>query len=152
MISTHGLAEDLLLNQSVFAYSQDKIEVFVDISVSYQLSKISVHDENIDEFLPNIIKGSVVEFCGEIFGAEPFLLPRTKEQLLLSLQTDLEINTKGVGIEIKTLTIDKMTLPKYVMQAIDARQRQKRAVADKTAKMKQMRLQTQQNHQKNKDK
>lgn len=134
------------------AYSQDKIEVFVDISVSYQLSKISVHDENIDEFLPNIIKGSVVEFCAKISGAEPFLLPGTKEQLLLSLQTDLEINTKGVGIEIKTLTIDKMTLPKYVMQAIDARQRQQRAVADKTAKMKQMRLQTQKNYQNNKNK
>lgn len=146
LISINGLTEGYLLNQSVSAYSQDKIEVFVDVSVSYQLNKTSIHDKNVDEFLSNKIKSSVVLFCGEILGAESFLLPRTKEQLSLSLQTDLATNTRGVGIEIRTLTIDKMTLSKYVMQAIEARERQKKAVAEKMAKMKQIRLRAQQNY------
>ncbi len=147
LISIDGLAEVFLLNQSVSAYSQDKVKVFVDVSVSYKLNKTSVYDENLDEFLSNKIKSSVVLFCGEILGAESFLLPRAKEQLLLSLQTDLEINTRDVGIEIKTLSIDNMTLSKYVMQAIAAREVQEKAVAKKMAIMKQMRLQAQKNYQ-----
>lgn len=139
-----AVAKDLKFNSSVTAYSQDKQQVFVDVSINYKLHENLLYDEHIDEFLSKIINSSVRSFCNNISGAEPFLLPETKQQLLASLQTSLKQAFVDGSIIIKTLAINKISLSKFVMQAIEARKQNQKAVAEKMANLKKMEQQIRQ--------
>lgn len=142
-----AVAKDLKFNSSVTAYSQDKQQVFVDVSINYKLHENLLYDEHIDELLSKNINSSIRSFCSNISGAEPFLLSETKQQLLASLKTDLKQAFVDGSIIIQTLVINKISLSKFVMQAIEARQQNQKAMAEQMAEMEKLKKQMQQEMQ-----
>lgn len=144
MFTIFADAKDLEFHSSVTAYSQDKQQVFVDVSIIYNLQKNSPYDKQIDDLLTTEINSSVGSFCSEISGVEPFLLLETKQQLLASLQTDLKHAFVDGSVIIQTLAINKISLSKFATQAIEARKQQEKAMAEQMAEMEKIKKQMQQ--------
>ena len=142
------VAQNQEFNNSVMAYSQDKMQVFVDVSVSYQLQNTSLDVENINRLLSDNTNNSIRLFCNNVLGAETFLLPETKQLLLNSLQADLIHLFSDGSVLIIALIINKIELSEFVMKVIEAKHRQDEAVAEQMAELEKIQKQMQQDMQK----
>ncbi len=147
MCANLAVGKSFEFKSSVTAYSQDKQQVLVDVSVSYQLHENLLNDEKVDELLSTKIKSSIRSICNDISGAESFLLVETKDQILTSLQTGLKRAFVDGSITIQNTAVDNITLPSYVMQAIEAKQRYQKVVTEQMAEVEKMKKQMQKERQ-----
>ncbi len=124
--------------------TQDQLQTRIDVSIQYRL---------IGEMAPNILKNtgdvkqtisvhlvpkvrSLLREQGKaIKRAEDFFLEKTQENLQVALEFGLREYLQPMGIEIQAVLIRDITLPPFIVKAIEAKKEREQAVERQKAEL-----------------
>jgi regulator of protease activity HflC (stomatin/prohibitin superfamily) len=133
--------------------SQDQLQTKIDVSVQYRIMAASAprilgetgsSQQMIDVHLVPKLRSLVREQGKAIKRAEDFFLEETQEQLQTSLLAGLEEYLEPMGMEVGAVLIRDITLPPFIIKAIESKKEREQAVEREKAELERFRFQQQQ--------
>lgn len=133
--------------------SQDQLQTKLDVSVQYRiigsmapaiLEETGTADKAVEVHLKPKLRSLLREQGKSIKRAEDFFREETQEALQTSLTNGLKAYLAPKGIEVSAVLIRDISLPPFIVQAIEKKKEREQAVEQERAELERVRTQLQQ--------
>lgn len=133
--------------------SQDQLQTKIDVSVQFRLvgdmaAKIlkdtGSFEDAVNVHLVPKLRSLLREQGKTVARAEDFFAEETQERMQLALETDLRIYLLDKGIEAQALLIRDITLPAFIIRAIESKKEREQEVEKQKAELERYRTEQQQ--------
>lgn len=149
---TYDIREDTI-NQTANVPSQDQLQTAIDISVRFKLNDVLLPDTYrqfgskeriVEKQLVPSLRSILREAGKSIKRAEDFFLEETQAQLQQSMVEALREDLEPKGLLVDTVLIRSITLPPFIMKAIEAKKEREQEVEKQKAELERFRTEQQQ--------
>lgn len=139
--------------EEAYVPTQDQLQTKIDVSIQYRIIKeqapntlkeTGLATDAINVHLVPKLRSVIREQGKSIKRAEDFFLDTTQEKLQRTLQIELASYLQPKGIQVTAVLIRDITLPPFIMKAIEAKKEREQAVEKQKAELERFRTEQQQ--------